>query len=352
MDRSRGTAAALVAAAAFGATAPLAKGLLNRGAGAASLSFLLYLGAFAALGVVAAARRHPTGAPLRRADLSSLVAIALLGGILAPLLLMFGLGRTSGLAGSLLLNLESVLTLLLAVTLFGEHLPRRSALGAVLIVVAVFAISAEGDRSTATLVGGAAIALACAAWALDNNLTQRLSIRDPVRLVLFKTGSASAGLGVIAVVVRSPMPEPRDCVLAVLVGMTGYGLSIVLDVSALRLIGAAREAPLFATAPFTGAVVAVVALGDSVTLLLLVTAAAIAVGVVLLLRDDHAHLHRHDSVRHEHHHRHDDEHHCHQHARPVEGAHTHPHVHEAVEHRHGHASDVHHRHPHEPTTTP
>lgn len=346
MGTRRGVAAALLAAAAFGATAPLAKGLLNRGSGTASLSFLLYLGAFLGVSVVAAARRTSTEAGLRRSDLPSLVAIALLGGILAPLLLMFGLSRTSGLAGSLLLNLEAVLTLLLAVTLFGEHLPRRSAIGALLIIVAVVAITTDGDRSTATAAGGAAIALACAAWALDNNLTQRLSLRDPIRLVLFKTASASVGLGLIAWALRSPMPSWRDCALAVLLGMCGYGLSIVLDVAALRLIGAAREAPLFATAPITGAAVAVIVLGDSLTLLVVWAAAAIAIGVVLLLHDDHRHLHRHDPVRHEHRHRHDDEHHLHEHLAPVAGPHTHPHVHEVVEHRHDHVSDVHHRHKH------
>ena len=147
--------------------------------------------------------------------------------------------------------------------------------------------------------------------------------------------------------------------LALLViGALGYGLSIWLDLLALRDLGAAREAVLFATAPFVGALFSLLVLRDAATPQLLAAAALMAAGVVLLLREQHSHWHRHEPLDHDHRHRHDphdvDPHHEHKHQSPqLEGIdaeqpfwHAHEHRHGELEHAHPHVSDAHHRHRH------
>src|SRR2546426_355511 len=84
------TTAAPIAAAIFGATAPVAKQLLEH-SGTAALSFLLYLGGFVALSVAARLRGPSLEAGLRRGDVPALAAISLIGGIAGPLLLLVGL---------------------------------------------------------------------------------------------------------------------------------------------------------------------------------------------------------------------------------------------------------------------
>ena len=68
-----------------------------------------------------------------------------------------------------------------------------------------------------------------------------------------------AGLtnGCVALVIGQHAPAAATLLPALAVGAICYGASIVLDVYALRLLGAAREAAFFAAAPFVGALLAV-----------------------------------------------------------------------------------------------
>jgi drug/metabolite transporter (DMT)-like permease len=61
-------------------------------------------------------------------------------------------------------------------------------------------------------------------------------------------------------------------------GFICYGLSIVFDVYALRYLGAAREAAIFATAPFVGAAAAIPILRDRLSPGLIAAALLMASG--------------------------------------------------------------------------
>lgn len=343
----RGALYGLAAAALFGASAPLAKLLLND-AGPLVLAGLLYLGAGIGLTVAKPAvgrRRFPAEAPLRRGDLPLLVGLTVAGGIAGPILMLVGLTRVSGVTGSLLLNLEGPMTTIVALALFGEHLGRREAAGAALVFLGAAVLSYGPGSIRAEPWGVLAIAAACACWAVDNNLTQRLSLRDPVSVVQWKTLAAGLCMSSIAVVTGSTFPRGRVLVATLVIGALSYGVSVLLDLYALRLLGAAREAAFFATAPFVGAIVAIPLLGERFTVSDSAAAGLMIAGVVVLLLARHSHRHVHDGLVHDHLHVHD-EHHGHEHDGPAIEPHAHPHHHDPIEHEHPHVSDTHHRHRH------
>lgn len=336
----------LAAAALFGVGAPLAK-LLLPSAGPVLLAGLLYLGAGA--GLFLARGRRSDEAPVRRADLPALSGAILFGGLAGPVLLLWGLTHLTAVAGSLLLNLEAPLTIALAVALFGEHLGRTEALGAILIV-AGSAFLATGGTAPAeglggSLAGAASIALACLCWAVDNNLTQRLSLKDPVQVVQIKSLAAGAANTIIGLAAGERMHGAPLVGAALLLGVFSYGLSLVLHLRAQRALGAARQAALFATAPFVGALAAVPLLHESLHARDLAAGALMALGVFALVRASHGHRHTHQALEHEHAHVHD-EHHQHAHDGAVDDPHSHAHRHEATTHEHPHVSDAHHRHKH------
>ena len=126
-----------------------------------------------------------------------------------------------------------------------------------------------------------------------------------------------------------------------------YGASVLFDAYALRALGAAREAAVFATAPLAGVFVAIVFFGDAFSTRQLAAAGLMVAGVILLLRDRHLHTHTHQPTEHEHVHVHD-LHHQHEHAAGVDptAPHAHEHSHDALVHAHVHVSDLHHRHRH------
>jgi len=340
-----GPTAALAAALLFGAGAPAAKALLG-GVDPTLLAGLLYLGSGITLGLARVALR-PDAARFARGDWLWLASAILAGGIVAPTLLLWGLTRTSASTASLLLVLEAPLTAVWARLLFAEHLGRRTVQAIGLMTVAGMLTIGLYGRAGDSL-GLAAIALACTAWALDNNLTREVAHGDAVTVAALK-GLVGGSVNVTAaLVLGAHVPRLGIVVAAGVVGAASYGLSLVLYVISLRGLGAARTAAYFAAAPFAGAMASVVVLGEPTTWRLAAAAALTALAVWRLVGELHRHRHRHEALEHFHVHGHD-EHHRHAHAEgDVAGAHAHWHRHEAQEHDHPHAPDVHHRHGHRP----
>ncbi len=345
----RGAALSLLSATLFGVSAPWSKRLLP-GAGPLSIAGTLYLAGGIGLlflpALVSPLRRRAE-APLTRHDVPTLAGVVLLGGVVAPVLLLVGLGRVSGVVGSLLLNMEAPLTILVAVVAFGEHLGARG-LACVASVLAGSVVLTLGPADgTTDPLGALAVAGACLLWALDNNLTQRLSGKDPVAITRVKCLVAGATNLGLAVLLGHALPDAGGALAAAVLGFLAFGVGLVLATLGMRALGAARHAVLFATAPFVGAWAAVPLLGETPRLLDLVGMGLMAAGVAVLLGERHEHAHGHEALRHDHLHAHDD-HHAHAHGPedPVEVPHAHPHRHDPLVHAHAHASDLHHRHDH------
>jgi drug/metabolite transporter (DMT)-like permease len=340
----------LAAALLFGISPPFAKLLLPE-SGPLLIAGLLYLGAGLGLFFFEMTGRpfHPgvEEAPVRRADVGLLAGVILTGGMLGPYLMLFGLARLSGVLTSLLLNLEAPFTVLVAVLVFREHLGRLELAGVLAIVVAAGILTYQPGAIRGDVVGILAVLGACLCWAIDNNLSQRLSLRDPLVITRMKTLGAGLGILGLAVLTSQPWPSVRVTLAALLLGLVSYGVSLVLDMRALRLLGAAREAGFFATAPFIGALVAVPVLGERWTMQDATATALMLMGIALLLRAHHAHAHRHEALEHDHAHQHEDHHdHRHEGGNFIRGPHAHPHRHLPLTHDHPHLSELHHRHDH------
>ena len=334
----------LGAAALFGASVPALKLAASRVAPLA-LAALLYLGAGLALSAFRVLRTSAGEAPLRRRDAPGLAGIVVAGAVVGPVLLVLGLARLPGSAGALLLNLEAPFTALLAVLIFGEHLGLRGMLALLSVAAGACALAFAPGALHVDAAGAALVATACLAWALDTNLTQRLSLREPVALVRFKGLCGGACTLALALAFREGVPGPAHIGAALLIGALGYAPSVVWHVRALRELGAARQSAIFATAPFLGAFLSWPVLGEAPGPRELLAAILMAAGVLLLASEKHGHVHAHETFEHEHLHVHD-EHHRHVHDGLISEPHSHPHRHEALVHEHPHEPDLHHRHPH------
>lgn len=345
-----GVGAALLAAALFGASTPLAKALLG-GIEPMLLAGLLYAGSGLGLGTWLLLRRLRgrvvTESPLRARDLPWLGGAIASGGILGPILLMVGLQSTPAATASLMLNLESVLTALIAWTVFRENVDRQVVLGMLLIVGGGVVLSWTGDGALQIPWGTLAIAGACLCWAIDNNLTRAVSGGDPMQIAALKGGVAGLVTISIALIRGTSSPDAMHLAGAALVGFAGYGISLLLFVVALRHVGTARTGAYFSTAPFVGAALSLLLFHEQPGLAFWIAGLLMAIGVWLHVTESHGHDHEHEALAHEHRHRHD-AHHQHEHAVPWDGKepHAHPHVHTPMRHSHPHFPDLHHRHRH------
>jgi drug/metabolite transporter (DMT)-like permease len=338
-----GSAVALLSAVAFGVTTPLVQ-RFGRGVGPFTTAALLYAGAAV---VSLPLRGRAREGRLRKGDLARVALVAALGAVVAPVALAWGLQRTSGVGASLLLNLEAVLTVVLARLVWREPIGARVGAAVAAMVAGGAIIVAHGSALTVEGgLGAAAVALATLAWAADNVLGRPLADRDATAVVLAKGSLGAAASVVIAACAREPWPDLGAALALLACGAVGYGVSLRLYLGAQRLVGAARTGSVFAAAPFMGAIVAWT-MGQAAGGVWTAAAGVLcAVGVVLHLTEAHEHPHEHAADEHDHTHRHDDGHHDHAHEPPVLGEHSHPHRHDHVRHAHPHGLDAHHRHEH------
>jgi drug/metabolite transporter (DMT)-like permease len=345
-----GAPLAIASAALFGASTPFAKLLLGDGISPWLLAGLLYLGSGIGLSIIHLGRRAvglaSAEAPLRRADMPWLALVVLSGGAIGPVLLMIGLTTTPASSTALLLNLESLATMVIAWVAFRENVDRRLLIGAATILAGAVLLSWQSGPGGFGL-GAIAIAGACVAWGLDNNLTRKLSAADPVQIALIKGLVAGAVNLALALVAGAYLPTISALGGAMLVGFLGYGVSLVLFVLGLRHLGAARTGAYFSTAPFIGAMLAVAMFDEPITARLIGAGCLMAIGLYLHLSEAHEHEHQHEAIDHEHRHTHD-AHHRHSHAPndPVGEPHSHWHRHVPMIHKHPHYPDTHHRHEH------
>lgn len=346
----QGAGAALLAAALFGAATPLAKLLLDH-ASPWMLAALLYLGSGLGLWIF---RRCTRAKPvtLSRSEAGWLAAAILCGGVIAPLLLMLGLQRVPAASASMLLNAEAALTALIAWFVFRENFDRRILLGMLFIVGGALVLSFGGegggylqpDLSVVPILG------ACLAWAIDNNLSRKVSLSDASWIAMLKGLSAGLVNLALALSLGAPLPSAQTVALSSMLGLVSYGASLSLFVLALRSLGTARTGAYFAVAPFFGAILSVAILAEPVSLQLLIAGALMAIGVWLHLTERHSHEHTHEAMEHLHEHVHgDDPHHQHEHDEPVAPGtrHTHAHRHAPLTHTHAHFPDAHHHHTHD-----
>lgn len=347
----RAVVLALVSAALFGFSTPAAKALLGS-MEPAVLAGLLYCGAGVGIAIL---RR--TGKPslvpltaetaLGSRDVPWLGGAILSGGVVAPLLLMAGLSHTDAATASLLLTLEGVATALLAWFVFHENFDRRIALGMASLVGGAIVLSWTGQPKLSGILGPLAIAGACLAWGLDNNLTRKVSLADPLQIVELKGLIAGPVNLAIGWWVGGSLPPLSPLLIAGLVGFLGYGVSLALFVFALRDLGTARTAAYFSTAPFLGTVAAILVLHEPVTAQLLAAGLLMGLGVWLHLTEDHEHEHLHEEMQHSHVHMHDAHHrHTHSPDDPPGEPHAHAHRHKRIRHSHPHMPDMHHIHRH------
>lgn len=283
MNVRRGIPLAVGAGILFGISAPLAK-LLVVNMDPVALAGCLYLGAFVAvtLGRVLGVSRGLDSERLARRDVPLLVAMVLVGGVVAPVLLMFGVREASGFTASLLLNLEGVTTALIAWMFFRERVTGR-VWGAVALMTATGILLTGVTRGGTSDIRGPLLILAAAVgWGVDNNVSAKLSRHDPLVLVSIKgLGAGLFSLG-LSWALKGSLPPLGNVLAALALGSVSYGCSLVLFILSLKTMGAARTGAFFAVGPLAGALVSVAVFREPVTWVMALALVLVLASIVLV----------------------------------------------------------------------
>ncbi|MBO2516842.1 MAG: EamA/RhaT family transporter [Clostridiales bacterium] len=253
---------AILAAVFYALNAPLSKLLLKEVPSALMAGFL-YLGAGAGIGVLYCFRikGEDRSARLSRKDLPYTLGMILLD-IAAPVLLMRGIRLGTASSASLLGNFEIVATTVIAYVFFRERISGRLITAIVLITAASVILSFENESSLEFSAGSLLVLLAACCWGLENNCTRSISGKSTYEIVTLKGIFSGLGSLCVGLLAGEKMPPVRFILPSLLLGFVAYGLSIFLYVRAQRELGAAKTSAFYAVAPFIGAFLSFVILGD------------------------------------------------------------------------------------------
>ena len=341
---------AILAASLYGISSPVSKLLLVE-LSPTFMAALLYLGAGLGMLMVSIISgrgkrgRTRTEAKLTRKELPYVILMVLLD-IAAPILLMFGLLGTTSANASLLNNFEIVATSLIALFIFNEAIGKRMWIAIGLITFSSMLLTLDDPMALKFSYGSFLVLLACLCWGLENNTTRKLSIKDPMQVVIIKGFGSGLGSLIITLALGEFLWKTSYVLFALILGFAAYGVSIYFYILAQRDLGAARTSAYYAAAPFIGVFISFVVFGTRLTPIFLIALLIMLAGTYFTVMEKHRHLHFHEEITHEHKHRHDDQHHDHVHEREFTGEHSHLHEHGQHEHAHEHSPDIHHRHKH------
>jgi len=339
-------APALAAALLFGLSAPLSK-LLLKDISSILLASLLYLGSGTGLlffrALTKATRPSRKESAIGKNDLPWLAGSILAGGVAAPIALFSGLASTPASVASLLMNFEGVATAFIAAFVFREACGRKIWAAIFLILIGSAILSFEPDEWAISIAAMFVLA-SCIFWGIDNNLTQRISLKDPVEIAMLKGIFAGTISLALALILGSGIPALPVVFSALLLGFFSYGLSTAYFVYSLRNLGTSRTSALFGIAPFIGAAASFLLLKEQPNVLFTAALPFMLAGVYFLFSERHEHTHTHKPMEHEHPHD-KDEYHLHRHDKETMG-HFHLHEHAPATHTHRHTPDAHHRHRH------
>jgi drug/metabolite transporter (DMT)-like permease len=201
---------AVAAAILFGLSSPMAKVLIGS-IDPWLLAGLLYLGSGFGMAIIQVARafgsKKPTQIKIALHEIPWLLGVIFFGGIAGPVLLMYGLSLIPASSASLLLNLEGVFTAGLAWIVFKEHYDRRIVIGMISIIVGGIFLSWAPGVSLTSFFGPLLVMGACLSWGVDNNLTRKISLNDPILITLIKSLAAGTTNLVIALWLGSRFPN-------------------------------------------------------------------------------------------------------------------------------------------------
>lgn len=339
---------AILAAVLYAISSPVSKLLLKEIPPTLMASFL-YLGAGLGMIIVALIKnkkcKEKIEAKLSKQEFPFIIGMVALD-IAAPILLMLGLTMATPANVSLLNNFEIVSTSLIALLLFKESISKRLLGSIALITVSSIILSVEDISSFSFSLGSILVLFACICWGLENNCTRKLSVKDPLQVVIIKGFGSGFGSLLIALIIGERTNNIPYIIATLILGFFAYGLSIFFYIYAQRDLGAAKTSAYYAIAPFIGVGLSLIIFREIPTFSFVIALGVMIVGTYFASTEEHNHMHNHIVMTHEHSHNHDDGHHNHIHDKTIIGNHNHVHTHEEYIHLHKHTQDIHHSHSH------
>jgi drug/metabolite transporter (DMT)-like permease len=242
---------------------------------------------------------------VNKEDFLDILVISILGGVLAPILLFYGLEHIDASEAVILTNAQIIFTVLLSSLFFGEK-PNGiiGYSGIIIVFVGLFVATTELDTSGSLFKyepGKIMIVGAMLVWAIDNNISRRLTKRStiwPAKIAMLKFligGIILFGIATIAVEESSSsfrsrlqiidsllLIKPSEWLIIIAVSLFGFAGALSLLLESLKRIGTIRTMMIFSLTPIFGIVAANIVHAEYISILEAIAAGIIIIGIFMV----------------------------------------------------------------------
>lgn len=297
--KTKATIFAILAAALYAINIPFSKLLLNN-ISPTMLAAFLYLGAGIGMIILNIAskilKKDTKKELLTKKELPYTVAMVVLD-IIAPILLMIGISKTTSANAALLNNFEIVSTSIIALVIFREIISKKLWLAIGLVTLASAILSFEGNGAFAFNEGSLFVLGACICWGFENNCTKMISNKSSEEIVIIKGIFSGLGSLVVAIIIGEHIPAFIWIAPAMILGFVAYGLSINFYILAQKDLGAAKTSAYYSTAPFLGVAFSMIFVGERPQIQFYIALIIMIISTILMVKDNitlqHTHKHEH-----------------------------------------------------------
>lgn len=287
MKKSSSILFIFISALLYGLSIPLSK-LLMKEIPSTLLSGILYLGAGIGVLIIYLFRKHivknDQEKSLDKHDLKYLLLMIILD-IIAPILLLLAVSKSSASSISLLSNFEIVATALIALLIFKEPIGKYLWIGIIILTIAVILLSLDFNSGFSFSWYSLLVIGATTCYGLENNCTKKMSDKNPYQITMIKGLFSGSGALIIGLIIGERTSSIIYIILALILGFLAYGLSVFLYIRSERYLGAAKTSSYFSIAPFFGFILSFIIFKETPYFTFYIALALMIIGITFVIID-------------------------------------------------------------------
>ena len=230
--------------------------------------------------------------PILNIDKKNLLLLFSIGiaEVSALIVYFFGLKDSSAVNASIFSNGEIVFSLLIAMMVFRERLPKNELVPFLMIIIGMIILPVaydlyDNDISTSSLlIGDILIILSGFFYAIDVNICKYVSNKiDAKRITQITSFAAGIFALLILIILNIPLDvDWKDIPMISLLAFAGTGIATLFFVMALRLLGGVRTILLYSTTAIFGIIFSNLILSEEITSLNIFSIILVISGIYFL----------------------------------------------------------------------
>lgn len=204
--------------------------------------------------------------------------------ILAALFIVESLKYIDASTVSLISILEISFTIVISHFIFKTKISKNLIIAVILVSIGGFLLSFDSSTEFKLSIASMLTVFATACWGLENNLTAKVSDKNPLLLIFYKC-FAVAIFNLLFILNINIFELFINNWYLLVIGFFTYGISILYYVYAINYIGISKTSIVFSFSPVFGALISLILFKEKITIYFVISLILMLMGIYFTIID-------------------------------------------------------------------